>query len=1368
MSRDALLTGTVSAAETVIHADGNSPVVIDDGANLFGATFHRAGPDLLLLNDGAPPIRIVDYFRQGGLPDLSTGDGGLLRGATVETLAGPEAPGQYAQTRLPEPGLPIGQVETLDGGASVQRADGTVQALRVGMKVFQNDVVATEDGSGLSLTFSDGTIFSLAAESRMVLDHLIYDPAGSANSAAFSLVQGSFVFIAGQVAKTGGMEITTPAATMGIRGTTVRVDVTTIGGETTVECTLNHDPDGGLGRIEIFDLDGNLLETVTGTDFRWLISTEDSDLVQTLRTPEDIAADAILLGDAVSAFRLALRRVASGETFVDLPGKDSTTQPDVAEPDNDFNTGAGQELSDDPGQVPDPPVGGVPPVPPEPEVLPALPVPPSDAVPDLDDTRLEIDEDTRLAGVLDGTDPNGDTLTYALVAGPGHGTVTLADDGSYVYVPDADFAGTDLLEFTATDPDGNVATAVTTITVAAVNDAPRWAPVAIVTGEDGALDIDLASFVSDPDAGEDGSTLTYSVRLAGAPDAGGLFTLVGRMLSFQPGEAFQALRQGEQQDIVLEVTATDAAGASSTAELIVTVTGSNDAPVLGVGRREISEDAALSLDLSTLATDVDDGAAGLTYALTAAPVLGSASVENGVLSYTPGTALQSLAAGESRVVALTVSATDAAGAAVQSDVFITVNGRNDAPMLTDGTLDAIEDGAAQTIDLAALAFDAEDGAEGLTFALLSAPGLGTAQLDGSLLTFSAGSDFQGLAVGESRVVTMRVSATDSAGAVTETQVSVTVSGVNDAPEGSDLALLAPPGRTVVGQAAAIDIDGDTVEYSLTSGPALGSAEVDAATGMFSYTARPGAAGADSFQLLVTDGQGGRDTITVRLAVGADERFETMDGQTVTAMIDSGGAVALGATPIEASALNIAFVLDSSGSIGAEGWAQATADVADAIALLADDYAGAAMQIDIRVISYSSGVERTDTYDLLTDTDALIAEVLALDWQAGGTRWDLAFTATEKFFDGEATGEDNYVFFVTDGVPAVSYQATLDSLTDAEANGYSVDIEAFGIGASPNMETLDSIDSDGSATAVETPADLAEGLAASPIFPAALVDFQLWLVADGADLGMVAGLNELDTAGADYALDLAEIDGLAPLLGGDNTLTAIATFDFDGDLTTTADRQAVTSIEQLGRADAAVTVAGSAESTLIFGSAEADSLDGGGGRDVLLGLEGDDTLTGGAGADQVLGGAGDDLIVIGSLPAGPGEVVDGGDGTDALAIGFGGAVDALFDVVDLSGIEVLDMENGAGNSLTLTLDDVLDITGGTQSDIGALIDAAAPLLGIRGDAGDVVTFSGEEAGTATDDTGGELLLYDLMDGAGEVLASLAIDADIVVQTLPPAA
>ena len=54
----------------------------------------------------------------------------------------------------------------------------------------------------------------------MALNDYVYDPNGTSNDALFSLVQGGFAFVAGKVAHTGDMKITTPVATMGIRGTT--------------------------------------------------------------------------------------------------------------------------------------------------------------------------------------------------------------------------------------------------------------------------------------------------------------------------------------------------------------------------------------------------------------------------------------------------------------------------------------------------------------------------------------------------------------------------------------------------------------------------------------------------------------------------------------------------------------------------------------------------------------------------------------------------------------------------------------------------------------------------------------------------------------------------------------------------------------------------------------------------------------------------------------------------------------------------------------------------------------------------------------------------------------------------------------------
>ena len=71
--------------------------VIENPAHLFRADFVRDGSDLVLKNNGVEDIRIVDYFSQSPPADLVTPEGARLVGETVEKLAGPEAPGQYAQ-----------------------------------------------------------------------------------------------------------------------------------------------------------------------------------------------------------------------------------------------------------------------------------------------------------------------------------------------------------------------------------------------------------------------------------------------------------------------------------------------------------------------------------------------------------------------------------------------------------------------------------------------------------------------------------------------------------------------------------------------------------------------------------------------------------------------------------------------------------------------------------------------------------------------------------------------------------------------------------------------------------------------------------------------------------------------------------------------------------------------------------------------------------------------------------------------------------------------------------------------------------------------------------------------------------------------
>ncbi len=99
----------------------------------------------------------------------------------------------------------------------------------------------------------------------------------------------------------------------------------------------------------------------------------------------------------------------------------------------------------------------------------AIPIEPVNDAPLAADDAYTIGEDGTLivdtaAGLLaNDSDVDGDALTVRLVDPPSHGTVTLADDGSFEYTPEADYHGAD--SFTYVAGDGAAESAAATVSV---------------------------------------------------------------------------------------------------------------------------------------------------------------------------------------------------------------------------------------------------------------------------------------------------------------------------------------------------------------------------------------------------------------------------------------------------------------------------------------------------------------------------------------------------------------------------------------------------------------------------------------------------------------------------------------------------------------------------------------------------------------------------------------------------------------------------------------------------------------------------------------------------------------------------------------
>lgn len=161
----------------------------------------------------------------------------------------------------------VGQVAKLNGSAWVTGSDGATRLLATGDPVSQGDRIETAIGSELTIVFSDGTNFYLADEASMVLDELVYDPAGADNAVSLQLIQGLFVLVAGEAAKTGGMLIETPTGQIGIRGTTVGIFIDPATGATTI-ANLSHPLTGEVGRFVFINTGGTTI-----------FSTENQELV---------------------------------------------------------------------------------------------------------------------------------------------------------------------------------------------------------------------------------------------------------------------------------------------------------------------------------------------------------------------------------------------------------------------------------------------------------------------------------------------------------------------------------------------------------------------------------------------------------------------------------------------------------------------------------------------------------------------------------------------------------------------------------------------------------------------------------------------------------------------------------------------------------------------------------------------------------------------------------------------------------------------------------------------------------------------------------------------------------------------------------
>jgi Ca2+-binding RTX toxin-like protein len=289
----------------------------------------------------------------------------------------------------------------------------------------------------------------------------------------------------------------------------------------------------------------------------------------------------------------------------------------------------------------------------------------------------------------------------------------------------------------------------------------------------------------------------------------------------------------------------------------------NHAPVAGVAPPDQSaaEDEAFVFVLPADTFTDEDAGDTLTYSATLAD--GSALPSWLVFDAATRTFSGTPANGDVGSLSIRVTATDAAGASASTSFTIDVANVNDTPVVAAPPSDqpATEDEAFVFV-LPAETFTDEDAGDTLTYSATLADG---SALPSWLVFDAATRTFSGTpANGDVGSLSIRVTATDAAGASASTTFAIEVANVNDAP-----VVAAPPSDQAATEDEAFsfvlpaetftDEDaGDTLTYSaaLADGSALPSCLVfDSATRTFSGTPANGDVGSLSIQVTATDAAG---------------------------------------------------------------------------------------------------------------------------------------------------------------------------------------------------------------------------------------------------------------------------------------------------------------------------------------------------------------------------------------------------------------------------------------------------------------------------------------------------------------------------------
>ena len=447
----------------------------------------------------------------------------------------------------------------------------------------------------------------------------------------------------------------------------------------------------------------------------------------------------------------------------------------------------------------------------------------------------------------------------------------------------------DTFTYTIQDAPGGEGVGTVTVTLTGANDAPSATNDLVNMDEEATHNGDLNDNADDPDASD---VLTFAVD--DNVDQGVLSLDSNGIYSYTPTTDFFGTD-------AFTFTATDPHGEIASATITFNVQAVNDAPLATDVSLVATREAASSHPFPV--QDVDNSASELTIAITADLPSGDGAVSDngdGTFSFDPEDDFDALQPGDSRVITFSFEATDPGGlTSEEATVTITVVA-NHPPTAAD------DDGFATDEETDVSGNVLADNGNGVDSDIEGDPIEVTAvavSANGANVTFAANGDFtyqagtaaalNALAVGEQVVDTFEYTITDfvngNANGTDVGTVTVTVTGLNDAPQAVDATLSVSEDNDLAGtlEDHASDPDAsDILTYEIATDVNHGALTL-ASDGGFTYSPAAEFFGTDAFTFTATDPSGMASSATITIEVSAVNDAPQAIDDTIFILTDGG-------------------------------------------------------------------------------------------------------------------------------------------------------------------------------------------------------------------------------------------------------------------------------------------------------------------------------------------------------------------------------------------------------------------------------------------------------------------------------------------------